>query len=85
MKAALLDVDGTLVASNDEHAQAWVRALAEFGYDADSIKKLRQRIFLDDYAPSLQPTPGARALLERLAELRILRIVSTSANREELG
>jgi HAD superfamily hydrolase (TIGR01509 family) len=27
----LLDVDGTLVASNDAHAQAWVEALAEQG------------------------------------------------------
>ena len=27
----LLDVDGTLVDSNDAHARAWVRALAEAG------------------------------------------------------
>lgn len=115
VKAALLDVDGTLVASNDEHTQAWVRALAAFGYDvdsahirsligmggdkilpridaklkegsepADSITAKRQQIFLNDYAPSLQPTPGARALLERLGELHILRVISTSANRKEL-
>ena len=32
-KAALLDVDGTLVDSNDAHARAWVRALAELGHD----------------------------------------------------
>lgn len=114
-KAALLDVDGTLVASNHEHAQAWVRALKQFGYDvqsarirklvgmggdkilpridanlkegtepADSITALRQRIFLEEYAPSLQPTPGSRALMERLNELHILRVVATSAKRQEL-
>lgn len=52
---------------------------------ADSIEVLRQRIFLDEYAPALQPTPGARALLERLGALHITRVVSTSANREELN
>ncbi|VTU00448.1 hydrolase : Uncharacterized protein OS=Sorangium cellulosum So0157-2 GN=SCE1572_50600 PE=4 SV=1: HAD_2 [Gemmataceae bacterium] len=29
--AVLLDIDGTLVASNDAHARAWVKALAETG------------------------------------------------------
>jgi phosphoglycolate phosphatase-like HAD superfamily hydrolase len=32
-KAALLDVDGTLVDSNDAHARAWRFALGENGYD----------------------------------------------------
>jgi HAD superfamily hydrolase (TIGR01509 family) len=31
-KAVLFDVDGTLVDSNDQHARAWVAALAEAGY-----------------------------------------------------
>jgi phosphoglycolate phosphatase-like HAD superfamily hydrolase len=31
--AVLLDVDGTLVDSNDAHARAWHEALAEHGYD----------------------------------------------------
>ena len=31
--AALLDVDGTLVDSNDAHARAWVEVLAEDGYE----------------------------------------------------
>lgn len=30
-RAVIFDVDGTLVDSNDAHAEAWVRALAEFG------------------------------------------------------
>ena len=31
IRAVLLDVDGTLVNSNDAHARAWVDAFAEFG------------------------------------------------------
>ena len=31
--AVLLDVDGTLVDSNDAHAQAWSAACSEFGFD----------------------------------------------------
>lgn len=33
LKAILLDIDGTLVRSNDEHAQAWADALRQFGYE----------------------------------------------------
>jgi HAD superfamily hydrolase (TIGR01509 family) len=32
LRAVLLDVDGTLVDSNDAHAKAWVDAFAEFGH-----------------------------------------------------
>jgi HAD superfamily hydrolase (TIGR01509 family) len=34
-KVALLDVDGTLIDSNDQHAQAWVDVGREFGIDID--------------------------------------------------
>jgi HAD superfamily hydrolase (TIGR01509 family) len=33
LHGVILDVDGTLVDSNDAHARAWVAALAEYGYD----------------------------------------------------
>ncbi|MEO8624458.1 MAG: HAD family hydrolase, partial [bacterium] len=32
LQAALLDIDGTLIASNDAHTRAWIGALAEHGY-----------------------------------------------------
>ena len=32
LQAVLLDIDGTLIDSNDAHARAWVAALAEHGY-----------------------------------------------------
>jgi HAD superfamily hydrolase (TIGR01509 family) len=34
-RVALLDVDGTLIDSNDQHAQAWVDVGREFGIDID--------------------------------------------------
>jgi len=39
----LLDVDGTLVASNESHARAWVYALAEFGF-AIPVSQMRPLI-----------------------------------------
>lgn len=33
IKAVLMDIDGTLVDTNDAHAKAWVDALAEGGYN----------------------------------------------------
>ena len=38
----LLDVDGTLIDSNDAHAHAWVDVAREFGHDADydSIRRM---------------------------------------------
>jgi HAD superfamily hydrolase (TIGR01509 family) len=39
--AVLLDVDGTLVDSNDAHAHAWVAAFAEAGLDVDFARVRR--------------------------------------------
>lgn len=41
-QAVILDVDGTLVLSNDAHAQAWVEAFAACGYDVpfDKVRPL---------------------------------------------
>ncbi|MBV9852033.1 MAG: ChaB family protein [Armatimonadetes bacterium] len=41
-RAAILDVDGTLVDSNDAHARAWVEALTEKGHHVtfDQIRRL---------------------------------------------
>ena len=42
LKAVLLDIDGTLVDSNDAHALAWVDALAETGHEVtfDRVRRL---------------------------------------------
>lgn len=42
IKGAILDVDGTLVDSNDAHTKAWVKALEDAGYKVsyEQIKRL---------------------------------------------
>lgn len=42
LQGIILDVDGTLVLSNDAHAQAWVDAFGESGYDVpfDKVRSL---------------------------------------------
>ena len=42
-RGVILDVDGTLVASNDAHARAWVEALAEQGVHVP-FEEVRRRI-----------------------------------------
>ena len=43
IRGVILDVDGTLVDSNDAHAHAWVDALAEHGYQVP-FEKVRRLI-----------------------------------------
>lgn len=42
VRGVLLDIDGTLVDSNDAHAHAWVTAFAEHGYDVpfEQVRRL---------------------------------------------
>ena len=116
IRGVLLDVDGTLVESNDAHARAWVEALSEYGFFipfelvrpligmggdkllptvapglssqagvGQQIVERRKIIFLQRYAPHLQPTPGARALIHQLHDDGLALAVATSAQREELA
>jgi len=43
LRAVLLDVDGTLIDSNDAHAEAFVESLADHGYDV-AFEEIRRRI-----------------------------------------
>jgi HAD superfamily hydrolase (TIGR01509 family) len=43
VEGVLLDIDGTLVDSNDAHAAAWTKALAEHGFQVE-FEKVRRRI-----------------------------------------
>ncbi|MBV8490839.1 MAG: HAD family hydrolase [Candidatus Eremiobacteraeota bacterium] len=111
----LIDVDGTLLDSNEAHARTWARVLHEHGYrtpigeirrmigmggdrilrhvdpslDEDTepgktISRKRLLLFMNEYVTQLKPTPGARALLLRLGEMGIKRVVATSAKKDEL-
>jgi HAD superfamily hydrolase (TIGR01509 family) len=110
---ALFDIDGTLIDSNDAHAQAWVQALHEHDIAADMprvrsligkggdkllcevanleedsplatrITRRKKQLFAE-LLPGLQPTRGARALLEFLRARDIMLVVATSADDHEL-
>lgn len=56
IKGVLLDVDGTLVLSNDAHAQAWVEAFAAYGYEI-SFDRVRPKIGMggDRIIPTFVP------------------------------
>jgi len=64
IRGILLDVDGTLVLSNDAQAWAWVEAFKEHGYDAP-FEKVRPLIgmggdkVVPEFAPGLNDKEGA--------------------------
>lgn len=115
IRGVLLDVDGTLVLSNDAHARAWEQAFAEHGYDipyerirplmgmggdkllpavvpglsdeegvGKRIAERRKAIFLEQYAATLRPAPGARRLVERMTDAGLKLVISSSAKSDEL-
>jgi HAD superfamily hydrolase (TIGR01509 family) len=74
VKAVLLDVDGTLIDSNDAHAQAWVDVGAEFGH-AIEFDRVRWLIGMggDKVLPELtgleEESPEGERMLERRGEI----------------
>jgi phosphoglycolate phosphatase-like HAD superfamily hydrolase len=114
LRTILLDIDGTLIDSNDAHARAWVDSFAAHGYvvpfeqirpligkggdkilpeligldpesgEAKRMGETRSAIFLERELPTLRPTPGARALLERLKAEGLELVVATSAKADEV-
>ncbi|WP_460207672.1 HAD family hydrolase [Scytonema sp. NUACC21] len=76
-QAVLLDVDGTLVLSNDAHAQAWVDVFKEFGYEVpfEGVRPLigmgSDRV-IPRMVPGLTKEEGeGKAIAERRKELII--------------
>lgn len=77
LQGVLLDIDGTLVLSNDAHAQAWVEVFAEFGYEVD-FEQVRPLIgmggdkILPKFAPGLSDKEGkGKEIAEHRKELVI--------------
>lgn len=60
LQGVILDVDGTLVLSNDAHAQAWVEAFEEFDYEI-KFEQVRPLIGMggDQLVPKLVPDLSA--------------------------
>jgi len=71
LKAVLFDVDGTLVDSNDAHAQAWVDAFAEAGVEVD-YTKVRKSIGMggDKLMPAVSGIPEDSSQGERISKRR---------------
>jgi HAD superfamily hydrolase (TIGR01509 family) len=77
LKGVILDIDGTLVLSNDAHAQAWVEAFAEFGYSI-KFEDVRPLIgmggdqIIPKFAPGLSDKEGkGKEIADRRKELVI--------------
>lgn len=70
-KAALFDIDGTLIDSNDLHAQAWHEAIAKFGADVP-VARIRPQIGKggDYLLPAVLPQEFLEANGEALEEYR---------------
>jgi len=70
-RVVLLDIDGTLIASNDAHARAWVASLAEFGYVV-SFERVRPLIGMggDKLLPELVGLDPESTEAQRMSEFR---------------
>jgi phosphoglycolate phosphatase-like HAD superfamily hydrolase len=72
IRGVLLDVDGTLVLSNDAHTRAWAQAFAEHGYDIP-YERIRPLMGMggDKLLPALVPDlSDAEGNGKRIAERR---------------
>jgi HAD superfamily hydrolase (TIGR01509 family) len=81
VRGAILDIDGTLVLSNDAQARAWVQAFAEYDVDV-SFERVRPLIgmsgdrLLTTVVPGLNDQEGVgRAVSERRKEIFLNRYV----------
>ncbi|MFB2936875.1 HAD family hydrolase [Aerosakkonemataceae cyanobacterium BLCC-F154] len=92
LEGVIIDVDGTLIFSNDAHAQAWVEAFADYGYE---IKFAEVRPLMgmggDKLIPKIVPELNAdegvgKQISNRRKELIINKfsseIVATNGSRE---
>jgi phosphoglycolate phosphatase-like HAD superfamily hydrolase len=79
LQGILLDIDGTLVLSNDAHARAWVDAFAEYGYEVP-FERVRPLIgmggdrLVPRAVPGLSEAEGVgKAIAQRRKEIFISR------------
>jgi len=74
IRGVILDVDGTLVDSNPSHAQAWLKALEEYGQKADA-EEIHRSIGMggDKIIPAQTPwsaeEPEGKALAKRRSQI----------------
>ena len=82
VRGVLLDIDGTLIDSNDAHAQAWVRAMHEHGYEVP-FDKVRPLIGMggDKVLPTVlnieKDSPEGKQISQRRKSLFLQQYLST--------
>jgi len=78
LKGIILDVDGTLVLSNDVHAHAWVEAFAAFGYEIQ-FEKVRPLIGMggDQVIPRLVPELNSKEGIGKQVSARRKELILT--------
>ena len=82
VRGVLLDIDGTLIDSNDAHAQAWVRAMHENGYEVP-FDKVRPLIGMggDKVLPAVlnieKDSPEGKQISQRRKSLFLQQYLST--------
>jgi HAD superfamily hydrolase (TIGR01509 family) len=82
LRGVILDVDGTLVDSNDAHARAWVEALAEHGIRVE-LERVRRLIgmggdrLLPEVSGLAEDSPRGRAISKRRQEIFKTRYLPT--------
>jgi HAD superfamily hydrolase (TIGR01509 family) len=87
IRGVILDVDGTLIDSNDAHARAWVEAMAEQGYNVP-LEKVRPLIGMggDKVLPEVlgisKDSPLGKAISQRRAQIFKERYLLSAEKRE---
>lgn len=81
-KAVLLDIDGTLIDSNDAHAEAWVDVLSSFGY-SPRFSEIRRLIGKggDKLLPEVTNVESTTTLGKLISEQRTERFLTHYAPR----
>ena len=79
LRGVLLDVDGTLIDSNDAHANAWVDTFREFGIDAGTFERVRPMIGMggDKLLPAVTGLDHESKPAKRMTAWRMERFAST--------
>jgi HAD superfamily hydrolase (TIGR01509 family) len=72
VRTVLLDVDGTLIDSNDAHARAWVDVLREFDIESPPLERVRRLIGMggDKLLPEIAGIELDSSLGEKLSSRR---------------
>ncbi len=79
-----LDEVCPLIGMGKDHLLPKLLGLASESEDGKKLSNRKKEIFFKEYLPHLQPTPGAKALIEKLRDLGLKLAIATSASDEEV-